>query len=106
MGPPSLPASTAPRQLPSLPAEVPSSSFFHDALEAQFEVLSQSPPAWEPQKKSGKLKCEATLPGEAPDQSSFHEFPPGLPLPHGIPNNGSVAHKSGNCSPCAWFWKP
>jgi hypothetical protein len=31
--------------------------------------------------------------------------PPGL-TPTGLPSHGSVLHGSGNCRPCAWFWKP
>jgi len=33
-------------------------------------------------------------------------FPPGLSAPPGTPSHGSALHSSGNCRPCAWFWKP
>jgi hypothetical protein len=33
-------------------------------------------------------------------------FPPGLSAPPGTPSHGSTLHSSGNCRPCAWFWKP
>jgi len=32
--------------------------------------------------------------------------PPGLSAPPGTPSHGSTLHGSGNCRPCAWFWKP
>jgi len=37
---------------------------------------------------------------------SPHQPPPGLQLPAGTPNHGSLLHETGNCKPCAWFWKP
>lgn len=33
-------------------------------------------------------------------------FPPGLPPPTGSPSHGSTLHITGQCRPCAWFWKP
>lgn len=33
-------------------------------------------------------------------------FPPGLQPFHGIPSRGSALHGTGECRPCAWFWKP
>jgi len=39
------------------------------------------------------------------------QFPPGLPLPAlgreewRSPSHGSLLHGTGNCRPCAWFWK-
>jgi len=32
--------------------------------------------------------------------------PPGLVAPPGTPSHGSTLHGTGNCRPCAWFWKP
>lgn len=34
--------------------------------------------------------------------------PPGLESPPGLagPSQGSAMHGTGNCRPCAWFWKP
>lgn len=32
--------------------------------------------------------------------------PPGLFAPPGTPSHGSTLHGTGNCRPCAWFWKP
>jgi len=32
--------------------------------------------------------------------------PPGLIAPPGTPSHGSTLHGTGNCRPCAWFWKP
>jgi len=32
--------------------------------------------------------------------------PPGLGVPPGIVSLGSLLHGTGNCRPCAWFWKP
>lgn len=34
------------------------------------------------------------------------QFPPGLQPPPGSPSHGSLAHMRGDCSPCAFFWKP
>lgn len=31
--------------------------------------------------------------------------PPGLEAPAGLASLGSVLHGTGNCRPCAWFWK-
>lgn len=31
--------------------------------------------------------------------------PPGLLAPPGTPSHGSSLHGTGNCRPCAWFWK-
>jgi len=33
-------------------------------------------------------------------------IPPGLDPPIGTPSHGSVLHKTGNCQPCGWYWKP
>jgi len=32
-------------------------------------------------------------------------FPPGLQPPPGSPSHGSALHGTGQCKPCAWFWK-
>jgi len=32
-------------------------------------------------------------------------IPPGLDPPGGTPSHGSILHKTGNCQPCAWYWK-
>lgn len=32
--------------------------------------------------------------------------PPGLLPPPGVPSHGAVLHATGQCKPCAWFWKP
>lgn len=34
------------------------------------------------------------------------EAPPGLKAPPNTPSHGSTLHATGNCKPCAWFWKP
>jgi len=31
---------------------------------------------------------------------------PGIPLPADVPSRGSILHVSGDCQPCAWFWRP
>lgn len=33
-------------------------------------------------------------------------FPPGLPPPGPMPSRGSLMHGTGQCRPCAWFWRP
>jgi len=33
-------------------------------------------------------------------------IPPGLDPPIGTPSHGSLLHKTGNCQPCGWYWKP
>jgi len=37
---------------------------------------------------------------------SMIPFPPGLELPKETQSLGSALHATGNCRPCAWFWKP
>jgi hypothetical protein len=47
-----------------------------------------------------------STPGIARSRSGSNLLaPPGL-TPSGLPSHGSVLHGSGNCRPCAWFWKP
>jgi len=41
-----------------------------------------------------------------PDEPMLLLPPPGLSIPVDPPSRGSVLHESGDCSPCAWFWKP
>jgi hypothetical protein len=44
--------------------------------------------------------------GMARSRSGTNLFaPPGLLAPQGAPSHGSVLHGTGNCRPCAWFWK-
>jgi hypothetical protein len=40
------------------------------------------------------------------DKDSVLASPPGLQPLHGTPSVGSALHGTGECRPCAWFWKP
>lgn len=50
---------------------------------------------------------EASTPSVARSRSGANLVsPPGLTAPPGTPSHGSILHGTGNCRPCAWFWKP
>ncbi|CAE7509214.1 GekBS024P [Symbiodinium necroappetens] len=73
-------------------------------------------------KAKEKADCETSEQGSTAASTSEREYsegstsprlPPGLPpgLPTGatetkLASQGSDLHGSGNCRPCAWFWKP
>merc|ERR1711972_271493 len=76
------------------------------------EELMLSCPAW---------PDDATKMGDIQNSGKFHSLtpeveqnfpasplrpPPGLQPPTGTPSHGSLMHGTGNCKPCAWFWKP
>lgn len=50
-------------------------------------------------------QADAASPSATILSNSAALFPPGLSAPDGILSHGSALHGSGNCRPCAWFWK-
>eukprot|EP00971_Amphidinium_carterae_P056195 1108623-Amphidinium_carterae.1 len=61
----------------------------------------------------GAASNDGTSPAEraaallkATAQSAAASPPPGLQVPTGMASHGSVLHGTGQCKPCAWYWKP
>ncbi|CAE7509789.1 Mmadhc [Symbiodinium pilosum] len=77
--------------------------------------------ALEPSQKKGSLSEEESLTtcvgseqemsdgsNTSPESawaSPTADFPQGLPSAQDLPSEGSALHGTGNCRPCAWFWK-
>lgn len=47
----------------------------------------------------------ALPPGAKSREGLVVPIPPGLQPPPTTPSHGSILHGTGNCQPCAWFWK-
>jgi hypothetical protein len=47
----------------------------------------------------------ALPPGAKSREGVVVPIPPGLQPPPETPSHGSILHGTGNCQPCAWFWK-
>lgn len=60
------------------------------------DLVEDAHPGLTVARKERKAKTWAGLPSGS--------APPGLELP-GLPSKGSELHGTGNCRPCAWFWK-
>lgn len=59
-------------------------------------------PEGEPRRKDGAIMGVSSCPVTSMSP------PPGLPSPSSscLPSRGSALHHTGDCKPCAWFWKP
>lgn len=69
-----------------------------DPLDASFESSdnSTSPSDFQQEGPDGVRNADGSL----------LSIPPGLPLPPETPSHGSTLHRTGDCRPCGWFWKP
>merc|ERR1712203_1305810 len=76
------------------------------------EELTLSGPTWlEDEKRMQNIQYSEELYSMNPEveqnnPASPQRPPPGLELPARAPSHGSLMHGTGNCKPCAWFWKP
>lgn len=69
---------------------------------------SESGVAFSSEPAASSEQDETPEPLTPPTQNFPNPFlppPPGLEPTLGMPNQGSALHNSGNCHPCAWFWK-
>merc|ERR1712087_666116 len=51
-------------------------------------------------------ECHPFKPEIEQNNPMLPQPPPGLQLPTNLTSFGSSMHGTGNCKPCAWFWKP
>lgn len=111
--PPSLPLSM-PRpsplsEPPALPPSLPADLAPRDMLRGECKTA----PALACVRRDAQVRAsifeaaakEAEMNEDSKGGDTPQHFPPGLTPPPGIPNHGSTLHGTGNCRPCAWFWK-
>ncbi|CAE7308700.1 unnamed protein product [Symbiodinium sp. CCMP2456] len=74
------------------PDHVQNNEYGSEHLEAQAVMMAESVLG---------LDSEGLLSPPAPDTGSQEPVPTGP-----VPSKGSALHRSGQCRPCAWMWKP
>lgn len=107
--PPALEAPVAPG-----PADPPPASGAPPPVKLALPLAARSTGAFRPLPaaltQDGFLQSDSGEGSAASEGAAFEDFvgafPPGLMPPASVPSRGSQLHASGDCRPCAWFWRP